>query len=148
MARDIEFIQDDDGNWDIDFASGDFKMTDGLDTALYLSIFAEKRASASEVTVPQLRRGHFTDEFSSVEGYQMGNTSWIEIDQAKDTDSNVSLIESKWTEGLSWMIEDNIVAKTSVSAIKESGSITAEINLTNQSEQDSSYFNLFINTFN
>ena len=78
MAIDIQFVQDEDGDWDIDFENGDFKLTDGLDTALYLSIFGEKRATSSEVAIPELRRGHFTNEFSSVENYQIGNTAWIE----------------------------------------------------------------------
>ena len=49
MTIDIKFKQIA-GDWDIDFLNGDIEMTNGLDTALYLSVLAEKRASLSQVS--------------------------------------------------------------------------------------------------
>lgn len=147
MARDIKLFQDQQNNWDIDFENGDFALTDGLDTALYLSVFAEKRASETQVTVPLLRRGHFTNEFSLVEGYEVGSLLWLYTDQAKNTDDNLFLTETTVTEGLSWMVEDSLIAKSEVSATKDGSNVAIEINLTNKSQKDSSYYNLFINTF-
>jgi phage gp46-like protein len=147
MARDIKLFQDEDNNWDIDFENGDFALTDSLDTALYLSVFAEKRASETQVTVPLLRRGHFTNEFSLVEDYQIGSLFWLYSYQAKNTDSNLSLIEGTVNEGISWMIEDNIISDVEVTGAKKGSGINLEINLTNKSQSDSNYYNLFINTF-
>ncbi len=148
MAQDIELSQDETGNWDINFENGDFALTDGLDTALYLSVFAEKRASDTQVTVPILRRGHFTNEFSLIDNYQIGSLLWLYIDQAKNTDQNLSLIEGTVNEGLQWMLDDNIVSNIEVAGSKELGGVDLEINLTNKSQDDSNYYNLFINTFN
>lgn len=147
MARDIKLLQDTNKNWDIDFDNGDFALTDSLDTALYLSVFAEKRASETQVTVPLLRRGHFTNEFSLVEDYQIGSLFWLYSDQAKNTQDNLSLIEGAVNEGISWMIEDNILSDVKVTGTKEGSGIGLEINLTNKSQNDSNYYNLFINTF-
>ena len=148
MAIDLQFIQSPDGEWDIDFENGDFKMTDGLDTALYLSIFGEARASRSQIRDSRLRRGHFTNIFSNIEGYEIGNTSWINIDQGKNTTNNLNQIIDQWNNGIKWMIDDNIISKAEIKADNLGSSIIAEINITSKSQQDSNYYNLFINTFN
>ena len=146
MAIDLKFKQDSDGYYDIDFANGDFELTNGLDTALYLSVFAEKRASPSQVSEPSLRRGHFTNEFSDVEGYQVGSLFWLYTEQAKNTASNMTLLEGAVLEGLRWMIEDKIISKTIVSGTRSNVSITLDIELINQLQKNSTYYNLFINT--
>lgn len=147
MARDIKLKQDSNSCWDIDFLNGDFELTDGLDTALYLSVFGEKRASRSEVTEPTLRRGHFTNEFSAIQDYEVGSKLWLFIDQAKNTESNLLSIENTVSEGLSWMIDDNIISDSEVEAQRVDGGVEININLTNQTQEDSNYYNLFINTF-
>lgn len=146
MAIDLKFNQDSDGNFDIDFANGDFEMTSGLDTAVYLSTFAEKRASASQVSEPSLRRGHFTNEFSDVEGYEVGSLFWLYTEQAKNTASNMTLLEGTVTEGLKWMIDDKIISKTIVSGARSGSSITLGVELVNNLQKNSTYYDLFINT--
>ncbi len=146
MAIDIKFKQDSSLNWDIDFANGDFEMTNGLDTALYLSIFAEKRALASQVTESVFRRGHFTNEFNDISGYEVGSLFWLYTEQAVNTLSNLSLIESASTEGLKWMTEDKIFSKTEISASKVNTEVRLGINLINKLQKDSQYYDLFIAT--
>lgn len=147
MSSDIKLKQDDDSGWDIDFTNGDFELTDGLDTAVYLSVLADKRASVTEVSEPILRRGHFTNEFSDVEDYQVGSKLWLYTDQAKNTDDNLLLIETSVLDGLRWMIDDNIVAKTQVVATRGVSRVNIEVNLTNKTQEESNYYNMFINTF-
>ena len=146
MAIDIKFKQDSNNDWDIDFTNGDFEMVSGLDTALYLSVFGEKRAAASQVTEPTLRRGHFTNEFSNVEGYEVGSLMWLYTSQSKNTESNMSLMQDSVTEGLKWMIEDEIISKTDIAATRTISGITLDINLINKLQKDSKYYNLFVAT--
>ena len=148
MSSDIKLIQDEKGAWDIDFANGDFELTNGLDTAIYMSVLCEKRASSSEVTEPRLRRGHFANEFSTVQGYEIGSKLWLFTKQAKNTESNLADIEDTVKNGLQWMIEDSIVSKVEVKATKLVSQIKIEVNLTNKTKEDSNYYNMFINTFN
>lgn len=147
VSSDIKLNQGDDGNWDIDFANGDFELTNGLDTALYMSVLSDKRASVTEVTEPTLRRGHFTNEFSIVEDYQVGSKLWLYTEQAKNTDDNLLLIESTVLEGLSWMTEDNIISKAQVVTTRGLSRVNIEVNLTNKTQEESNYFNMFVNTF-
>lgn len=145
MARDIKFTQDSLGKWHIDFASGDFEMTDGLDTALYISVFAEKRANAGQVPYASSRRGHFTNEFSRVENYEKGSLFWLYSSQAKNTERNTQLMQDAVKEGCSWMTADGILSKVDVKTIKTGSSVNLDIELTNN--QSSKYYNLLVNTF-
>jgi phage gp46-like protein len=146
MAIDLKFKQDSNGDWDIDFANGDFELTDGLDSAVYMSVFCEKRASSSQVSEPNLRRGHFTNEFSKIEGYQVGSLFWLYSQQAKNTDSNLRLLEGAVSDGLAWMIEDNIFSKVKVKATRSISTIQLEIELINKLQKNSRYYNLFAAT--
>jgi phage gp46-like protein len=142
MTIDIKFKQIA-GNWDIDFSNGDIEMTNGLDTALYLSVLGEKRASPSQVTEATLRRGHFTNEFNDVVGYEVGSLLWLYIKQAANSDKNLSLAQGAVYDGLKWMIEDKIVSKIDVVATRVKGGISFDINLINKLQKDSKYYNVF-----
>ena len=149
MARDIKLIQDSDtGLYDIDFSNGDFDTTDGLDTAITMSIFNEKRATKTQVPEPSLRRGHFSNEFSDVEGYEVGSRQWLYTEQAKNSESNLSLLQSSIRDGLQWMIDDDIISNLEVTASKAGSKIDLEINLEGKTKDDAIHYNAFINTFN
>ena len=61
MPRDIELTQDKNNNFVIDFENGDFKLTDGLDTAIFMSVFAEKRATKTHVIKPNIRDNSYEE---------------------------------------------------------------------------------------
>ena len=146
MAIDLKFKQDCKGNWDIDFANGDFELTNGLDTAIYMSVFCEARASSSQVSEPTNRRGHFTNIFNRVEGYQVGSLLWLYTTQSKNTESNLKLIEGAVFNGLKWMIEDGLISKIEVTATKSGTGVDLNIGLINELQKDSKYYNLFLAT--
>ena len=57
-SNDVVLSQSSSGVFDISFDSeGDLATDDFLDTSLIRSIYAQRRASSSEVPTPQLRRG-------------------------------------------------------------------------------------------
>lgn len=141
MAIDLKFKQDSNGDWDIDFANGDFELTSGLDTAAYMSVLCEKRAS-SQVLEPNLRRGHFTNEFSKIQGYEVGSLFWFYTQQARNTESNLRLIEGAIDNGLAWMIEDKIFSKIEVSATKSNNKVEIKLDLISKLQKNSQYYNL------
>lgn len=146
MPRDIELTQDTNSNFNINFENGDFKLTDGLDTAIFMSVFAEKRASKTQVKKPTLRRGHFSNEFNDIENYQVGNTGWLNIDQAPNTKNNLTSLENAFIEGLRWLNLDQITSSNTVIATKATDKIDVQINLEGEDEEDSTSYNAFINT--
>jgi phage gp46-like protein len=146
MTIDLKFTQDNSGQWHFDIEDGDLETTDSLDTALYMSLFGEKRAGRDDVTKPDLRRGNFANEFSRVTGYEVGSLFWLRTEQVKLTDSNLRLIEDSVTDGLKWMVQDEIISKTRVVATKADGGVNLEIALISKLQEDSKYFNLFVAT--
>ena len=91
------------------------------------------------------KRGHFTNQFSPVSGYQVGSLFWLYTEQARNTDANLSLIQSSIKDGLKWLIEDKILSKIEVNATKSGAGVNVEINLINKLQSNSKYYNLFVN---
>lgn len=142
MALDLKLNQTK-GYWDLDIENGDFAKTNSLDTALYMSVFCEKRAN--QLSEPTLRRGHFTNQFSRVSGYEIGSLFWLYTSQAKNTMANLTLLENAVNEGLRWLIDDAIISKTNIKATKLNTQINLEIELINKLQSNSKYYNLFVN---
>lgn len=146
MPRDIKLRKDDKGLYDIDFENGDFALTDGLDTAIVLSIFDEKRASSTQVEEPSLRRGHFINEFADIEGYEVGSLQWLYTAQNANSNSNATNIENALRGGLRWFIEDGIAKNVAVNVVKSGSGVQADIAIEGNNKEDSTYYNTFINT--
>jgi len=104
-----------------------------------MSVFCDKRANS--LSEPTLRRGHFTNQFNLVSGYEIGSLLWLYTTQDKNT--KLSLIESSVNDGLKWMIDDNIISKAKVQATKSSSNVNLEIELLGKFS--SKYYNLFLN---
>lgn len=148
MAIDLKFNQDSLGKWHLDTENGDLKKTDSLDTAIYISLFGEKRASISQVSEPTLRGGHFSNEFSEVPGYEEGCLFWLYTSQATLTDKVLAKINDSVRNGLKWMVEDKIITKVNSVVTKVNGGVNIEVNIKNGFEKDSKYYNLFVNLTN
>lgn len=147
MSQDIKLSQDKaNSQWDIGIENGDFALTSGLDTALYLSVLGEVRADESLVSNPVLRRGHFTDIFSDVEGYEIGSLLWF-YSQQPNTPANAELLKDSITTSLKWMLDDLIINNVDVSVNRTSIGYNVSVGLTNQTQEDGNYYDLFVKTF-
>ena len=149
MAIDLKFTQDQSGLYDISFENGGFKLVDDLETALLMSIYFKQRASDDQVHVPQYRQGHFTDVFNADSNYEVGSLAWYFTEQAKLTEKNISLLEDTIkNDGLQWLIDDKIVDDITVNAEITNKAIILNINLKPRNQQNSKYYQIFLNTFN
>lgn len=108
----------------------------------------KKRASKSQKKEPNLRRGHFSNEFNDIEGYEVGNTSWLNIDQAPNRKSNAVSLENAYINGLQWFKQDSITSKNNVETTISGDKIDIDVELEGENEEDSTLFNAFINTVN
>ena len=148
MAIDFKFKQDEFGNWDIDFAGGDIETTQGLDSAIYLSIISENRASASQIKDSRLRRGHFANEFNNIQNSEVGSLVWYYSGQVVNTESNASLIKDAITDSLSWIVNQGIASDLEVSVEKKGSGLNIDIELISELTPENQYYNLFLNTVN
>ncbi|MCE2688188.1 MAG: phage GP46 family protein [Rickettsiales bacterium] len=100
--------------YDIDFENGDLAICQDLTTAIYMSIFCEKRADESLIARADLRRGHFTNDFYSVE---IGSLFWYYTEQAKVIEENAAELQESIKEGLNWLIDNNYANDVEVSVL-------------------------------
>jgi phage gp46-like protein len=108
----IDAVLDDNG--DISFGSdGDILTADQLDTAILMSLQCERRASASEMPLPELRRGWIGNV--STPGFEMGSKLWL-YEQARVTRTTLNGLETEAMVGLQWLIDDGLAVNITVSS--------------------------------
>lgn len=103
-----------DYGFDIDFENGDLAICQDLTTAIYMSIFCEKRADEALIERADLRRGHFSNDFYTTE---IGSLFWFYTEQAKATEENSIELAESIKEGLNWLIDENYASDVDVSII-------------------------------
>ena len=114
MTTDVIIKVREQGFNDITFTSvGDISMTESLDTAINMSIFAEVRAEPSEVPQSHRRRGWIGNE--STPGIEMGSKLWL-FEQARITAGNLAELSVIVNNGLKWLVEQDIAISTAVDA--------------------------------
>lgn len=110
---DVEFSKDS-GYYDLSIDDdGDLSKTNSFCTAILLSIFCERRASATEVPEGGRRRGWIGSINQPVE---YGSKLWL-LYQARLTNRTVNAANDYLSQGLSWLTEfdyaDEIIVNTS-----------------------------------
>ncbi len=83
--------------------SGDIVSSDFFDTAILVSLFAEKRANESEVLEPLLRRGWIGNEVTP--GFEIGSKIWL-YEQSRLTNSVLNSITNAAKQALQWLVDD------------------------------------------
>ncbi len=112
-------LTNDKGFYDISIgADGDFEMINGLETSLLMSIFADRRASESEVVDPMLRRGSWLTLFNDgVQQSERGSKLWL-LDQAVNSDTTLFQALNYTRECLQWLIDQNYCDKIDVTGFR------------------------------
>jgi phage gp46-like protein len=90
---------------------GDFTTSDFFDTAIIVSLTAERRASEKEISNPLLRRGWIGNE--SNQGFEIGSKIWL-YHQARKNRDNLNGIQTAVENCLSWMLDMKIVSDLTV----------------------------------
>jgi len=132
-------------DYDIQFGTdGDVVTEDFLDTAIYMSLFCERRANASEVPESHRRRGWIGNE--ATPGFEIGSKLWL-YEQARVTRSILLGVQSAILNGLTWMIEDGISISHEVEATLTTGQIAVIVTMSRPgSKVDKRYYTLWENT--
>ena len=111
-------------NNDITFAAnGDFELVESFETSLDVSLFADARASAAEVSTPQLRRGWWGNAFLDVE---LGSKLWF-LDQAKNTPLQLAQAISSTQKALQWLTDLSYADSVDVTGTQDETNIFLNI---------------------
>lgn len=150
-AENTEFVdllltQGSDGVWDISFTeNGDLAFTNGLDTALSVTFFTDQRASESEVSTPQYRRGWWGTTLSSNE-LEIGSKLWL-LEQSINNQNTLIKAIDYAQKAYQWLIDFNFVDNVQVTGSQSKDNMTLTITLIKNSDIVSQRsFDLWANT--
>lgn len=104
------------GDADLVMIDDDIASDRGLETAVLLSLFTDRRAENDDRPPngdARDRRGWWGDEFLVPDGDRYGSRLWL-LDRSKRTDETVLLAKQYVTEALAWMLEDRVAAGVDV----------------------------------
>lgn len=131
------------GRWDITIDStGDINTEDFFDTALLMSIFAERRASSSEVPDSRRRRGWIGNE-SNVDGFEIGSKVWL-FEQARLNRDTLNGITTAAIDGLQWFLDRGFMVNLAIDTVLADGQVTLQIDIFRpNSKVDRRFFDLW-----
>jgi phage gp46-like protein len=141
-----------DGTWDFQLSDdGDILTADTLDTSIIVSLFTDKRADASEVSVESMRRGWIGNE--STPGFEIGSKLWLYY-QARLNQRTLNGITNESQNALQWFVEDSspetgttIANAVSATAAIVDEALQLEVILERPSSRvEKRYFDLWQNT--
>lgn len=117
--NDIGLFINEEGNFDLKISNGDFASDDGLETAVSLSLFTDRRATDDELPFGEIsKRGWWGDQFLDVPGDKIGSKLWF-LSRSKRTQETLRRTEDYCREALQWLIEDGVAKTITVTAIFE-----------------------------
>lgn len=117
MAEDIKIIWNTDlMEGDISYSNGDLVVDDGLETAVLMSLFTDRRAEDDdELPDPNStdKRGWWGDLVSDINNDKIGSRQWL-LERSKTIDEVLENIKLYAEEALQWMIDDDVVANIEI----------------------------------
>ena len=117
MAEDIKIIWDDDTfQGDIGYNNGDLTRELGLETAVMMSLFTDRRASIDDILPDSNntdKKGWWGDQVVVEEGDQIGSKLWL-LSRGKTDQDTIVKAEGYSKEALQWMLDDGVSAKNEV----------------------------------
>lgn len=116
---DIRTVHDNSGGVRMDYqiSAPGLAADDGLETAVLLSLYTDRRADADD-TLPDDnadRRGWWGDSYADTVGDQIGSKLWL-LRREKATDDVLQRAKQYASESLQWLIEDDVVLSVDVIA--------------------------------
>jgi len=117
MPKDIQIKWDFDlvgGDFDFDSSAQDLEFDDGLETAILISLFSDRRAKEDDILPDpgnRDRRGWWGDLVSN--GDLIGSKLWL-LDREKTTPNVLIRAKQYVQEALQWLIDDGAAVKIRV----------------------------------
>lgn len=101
---DLAFERDAEGIYDLVIDDdGDLKVTAGVESAIFISLFSDRRAYPDEVADPWKRRGTILDITAEIIGDRHGSGLWL-YEQSRLTREIALEVELEAEQALSWMV--------------------------------------------
>lgn len=144
-SNDVVLSKDGQGVYDISFdEEGDIKTNDFLDTSLLRTVYGQRRALESEVSIPERRRGWIGNEYKE---HEDGSKIWL-YEQSQINRTTLNGIQDELIIALNWLITFDAAISYSVSSsIDDDSNITVGVSVQRStSKVENRYFKLFENS--
>jgi phage gp46-like protein len=143
IMADLSFKYDSEkGFADISIVNGDFKIGDELETAVGLSLFTDRRSTASEAQIIQLtvqgrqsRRGYWANTFRPV---AQGSGLWT-LERAKSIPETESRARRYCNDALNWLIADGIAKDVSTTASIDGDTLSILVSITKPTGENAEF---------
>lgn len=113
MAIDLAYDNDEqraDLVQDPDIGEGNtLQVDEGLEPAVTISLFTDRRAEPADIATPEERRGWWGDTHPDVPEDRIGSRLWL-LARAKTTDATLELAKRYILEALQWLIDDGVAS--------------------------------------
>jgi phage gp46-like protein len=94
----------------------EFDPDDGLQTAVVISLFTDRRAEPDdELPSGDDRRGWWGDTFAEIEGDKIGSRLWL-LSREKQLASVLNRAREYSLEALQWLIDDGVASSINIEA--------------------------------
>lgn len=131
-----------DNCFDLRIKEGDLEADNGLETAVAISLFTDKRVS--EEDRPDLekdQRGWWGDMFPEVDLDKIGSRLWT-LDRSKTNNETLRRSEELCKEALNWMLEDGLASAIIInSEYNDSKNLIVDIEIS-RPDKDSERFSV------
>jgi phage gp46-like protein len=102
---------------DFTIAANDLQTDAGLESAVLISLFTDRRATLNDVIPDGTddRRGWWGDSFPAVAADLIGSRLWL-LHREKELQTVLNRAQEYGREALQWMIDDRVLARIDVTA--------------------------------
>lgn len=113
--QDLLITADADGLYDlsVDEETKDFKLAQGFETAIPVSLFTDARAEAFQVHNSRFRRGWIGNLDTFAEGFELGSQQWV-YDQSRNSAEVRNSLRNTVQSSLQWFVNQGIVSSVQV----------------------------------
>lgn len=134
--------------FDIATLGGDIAPVDDFRSSIIASLFSDARADASQVAIPQYRRGWIGDSVLQRGENPYGSLLWL-LEQARLTQDTLNKAIDYARQSLQWFVSDGLASSVDVEGEISRGTINLAINITTiAGNVESHYVDLWENTRN
>ena len=113
--------------FDVLLKDGDLVTDEGLESAIVLSLFIDRKAEADDVTDDDDKRGWWADGIDGDDDL-IGSRLWL-LERSKTESSIPSSAELYAEEALEWMLEDGVAKSVTASARRIDKMLALEIHV-------------------
>lgn len=100
---------------DLALDSNDLLLEEGLQTAVLISLFSDRRARSDDLLpgATDDRRGWWGDAWPEVEADQIGSRLWL-LSREKEVPETLRKAREYAQEALAWLVDDGICARVEI----------------------------------